>query len=121
VAIVGVLAYLGTLALGWERSIELLNFGALLAFTAVNLAAVRYFGFSRERADKRNILVDIIIPSLGFIFCLVIFLGLQGSTILMGGVWIGLGAVYVVLKTKGMGAAPVMIDFNESRSGGATQ
>jgi hypothetical protein len=58
---------------------------------------------------------------LGFIFCLVIFLGLQGSTILMGGVWIGLGAVYVVLKTKGMGAAPVMIDFNESRSGGATQ
>jgi len=121
VAIVGVLAYLGTLALGWERSIELLNFGALLAFMAVNLAAVRYFGFSRERADKRNILVDIIIPSLGFIFCLVIFLGLQGSTILMGGVWIGLGAVYVVLKTKGMGAAPVMIDFNESRSGGATQ
>ena len=45
VIIAGVLAYIGTLTLQWERSIEIMNFGALVAFMAVNLAAVRYFGF----------------------------------------------------------------------------
>src|ERR1700692_606247 len=34
VAIVGVLAYVGTLTMAWERAIEILNFGALLAFMA---------------------------------------------------------------------------------------
>src|SRR5579863_8030868 len=48
VAIAGGLAYLGTLTMQWERSVEILNFGALVAFMAVNLAAVKHFGFSPQ-------------------------------------------------------------------------
>ncbi len=114
VAIAGALAYLGTLTMQWERSVEILNFGALMAFMAVNLAAVRYFGFSREFAGKRNILLDVIVPSLGFLFCLVIFLGLQGSTLAVGAVWVLCGGLYVILKTKAGVSAPVVIDFNAS-------
>ena len=113
VLIAGVLAYLGTLTLGWERSVEVLNFGALMAFMAVNLAAVRYFGFSPGMAGKRHWLLDVIVPSLGFVFCLVIFLGLQGSTLVAGAIWLVVGGVYVVLKTKALGQ-PVVIDFSES-------
>jgi len=113
VAIAGALAYLGTLTLQWERSVEIMNFGALMAFMAVNLAAVRYFGFSAEQAGKRNILLDVIVPSLGFLFCLVIFLGLQESTLVIGAIWVGCGALYVVLKTRALGQ-PVVIDFSES-------
>jgi putrescine importer len=113
VAIAGVLAYLGTLTLQWERSVEIMNFGALMAFMAVNLAAVRHFGFSPQERGKRNIWLDIISPTLGFLFCLVIFLGLQGSTLAVGAIWVGCGALYVVLKTKGL-AQPVVIDFSES-------
>ncbi len=113
VAIAGVLAYLGTLTMQWERAVEILNFGALLAFMAVNLAAVRHFGFSPEETGKRNILLDIIVPSLGFLFCLVIFLGLQGSTLVMGAIWVVFGALYVVLKTKDQRTQTVIIDFSE--------
>ena len=114
VAIAGALAYIGTLTMEWERSVEILNFGALMAFMAVNLAAVRYFGFSPEWDGKRNIFLDIIVPSLGFLFCLVIFLGLQGSTLILGAIWVGAGGLYVMLKTKGFRTPPVVIDFNES-------
>jgi putrescine importer len=107
------MAYLGTLTLGWERSVEILNFGALMAFMAVNLAAVRYFGFTTELAGKRNLLLDVIVPSLGFLFCLVIFLGLQGSTLVIGAIWVTVGGVYVLLKTKVLGET-VAIDFSES-------
>ena len=113
VLIAGVLAYLGTLTLAWERSVEVLNFGALVAFMAVNLAAVRYFGFSPGMAGKRHLLLDVIVPSLGFVFCLVIFLGLQGSTLVAGAIWLVVGGIYVVLKTKALGQ-PVVIDFSES-------
>jgi putrescine importer len=113
VLIAGGLAYLGTLTMEWERSIEILNFGALFAFMAVNLAAVRHFGFSPGMAEKRNLLLDVVVPSLGFVFCLIIFLGLQGSTLVAGAVWLIAGIVYVAFKTKILGQT-VVIDFNES-------
>jgi putrescine importer len=115
VLIVGGLAYLGTLTMGWERAIEILNFGALIAFMAVNLAAVRHFGFSPGMAGKRRLLLDVVVPSLGFVFCLVIFLGLQDSTLAAGAIWVIAGGVYVVLKTRASGQ-PIVIDFSESGS-----
>jgi putrescine importer len=114
VAIVGLLAYLGTLTMGWERSVEILNFGALLAFMAVNLAALRHFGFGGEPDRARSILLDVMAPALGFLFCLVIFLGLQASTLVAGAIWLGVGGVYVVLKSRSLGTEPVVIDFSES-------
>jgi len=113
VLIAGVLAYIGTLTMGWERSVEILNFGALMAFMAVNLAAVRHFGFNPSLAGSRKLFLDIIVPSLGFVFCLVIFLGLQSSTLVIGTIWVIAGAVYVLLKVKAFGQT-VVIDFAES-------
>lgn len=113
VAIVGAAAYVGTLTMQWERSIEILNFGALLAFMAVNLAALRHFGFSAETSQKRNSIFDVLVPGLGFLFCLIIFLGLQGSTLLIGLAWMAAGSLYVVMKTRQAGQ-PAVIDFSES-------
>jgi len=113
VAIAGALAYLGTLTMQWERSVEILNFGALLAFMAVNLAAVKHFGLSPDPEGKRKILVDVVVPISGFLFCLAILLGLQGSTLVAGTIWCAVGAIYVVLKTRALGE-PVVIDFSES-------
>ena len=114
VALVGVIAYVGTLSLSWERAVEILNFGALLAFMAVNLSALRHFGFSSERVGDRNVFLDVITPFLGFVFCLVIFLGLQQSTLLIGALWCAAGAVYVVIKARGLSTKPIEIDFSES-------
>jgi putrescine importer len=112
VLIAGSLAYLGSLSMGWERSIEILNFGALMAFMAVNLAAMRHFGFSSERAEERRPLLDVVVPGIGFAFCLVIFLGLQQSTLVMGAAWVIVGGIYVAWKTKVL-RRPVAIDFTE--------
>jgi len=98
VAIVGVLAYIGTLTMQWERSVEILNFGALAAFMAVNLAALRQFGFASSSAEKRNLFLDVTVPALGFLFCLVIFLGLQSSTLAAGTVWCIAGILYLLFR-----------------------
>jgi putrescine importer len=114
VLIVGVLAYVGTLTIQWERAVEFLNFGALLAFMAVNAAALKYFGFRRDPSHKVNLFLDILSPVLGFLFCLAIFLGLQSSTLVAGGIWLLAGGLYIFLKTRGLDATPVEMDFSES-------
>src|ERR1700756_1023605 len=113
VAIVGLLAYVGTLTMSWERAVEILNFGALLAFMAVNAVALRHFGFGGTRDMERNLFLDFFVPASGFVFCLVIFLGLQGSTLWAGALWLVVGGVYVLLKTRGF-TERVEIDFSES-------
>ena len=113
VLIVGLLAYVGSLTVNWERAVEVLNFGALIAFMAVNIAALWHFGFSPEFAGKRNLLLDLIAPALGFLFCLVIIFNLQGSTLVVGAIWLAAGALYLLFKTKGLGQS-VEIDFSES-------
>lgn len=113
VAIVGLLAYIGTLTMSWERAVEILNFGALLAFMAVNAVALRHFGFSRDAFQSRNVFLDVLVPAAGFVFCLVIFLGLQASTLAAGACWLVVGIVYVVLKTRGF-TQRVELDFSES-------
>jgi hypothetical protein len=50
---------------------------------------------------------------MGFVFCLVIFLGLQETTLIAGTIWVIAGGVYAVWKTKIFGQ-PIAIDFNES-------
>ena len=52
--------------------------------------------------------------TLGFMFCLVIFRGLQHSTLVAGAIWLGVGSLYVFLKTKGLRTKPLEIDFSES-------
>lgn len=113
VAIVGFLAYAGTLTMSWERAVEILNFGALLAFMAVNAVALRHFGFGRTENMERNLFLDFFVPASGFIFCLVIFLGLQASTLWAGALWLVIGGLYVLLKTRGF-TERVEIDFSES-------
>ncbi len=52
VLIVGALAYIGSLTVNWERAVEVLNFGALIAFMAVNVAALWHFGFSANSREN---------------------------------------------------------------------
>jgi hypothetical protein len=92
----------------------MLNFGALLAFMAVNAAALKHFAFGSDPARKVNLLLDVLSPGLGFLFCLVIFLGLQSSTLVAGAIWLAVGGSYLLLKTRGTSSPVIEIDFNES-------
>ena len=80
---------------------------------AVNAVALRYFGFGHTQNMERNLFLDFFVAASGFVFCLVIFLGLQASTLWAGALWLVIGGVYVLLKTRGF-TERVEIDFSES-------
>ena len=112
--IVGVLAYIGVLTIPWERSAEIVTFGALLAFMAVNLVALRFFWLSREVRDRRNFFFDAFVPGFGFAFCFVLLISLQAWTKYAGLAWLAAGLIYAAYKTRGFKLRPKLFDFTES-------
>lgn len=109
VLFVGLFALIGSTFLTFERAAELLNFGALLAFMGVNAASfVRYFLRERRR-DISNFLV----PILGFIVCLLLWLNLSWPAKIAGTIWMAVGIAYGAYRTRGFKAELVSFDVPE--------
>jgi amino acid transporter len=76
---------------------EMLNFGALIAFMGVNVAAfLRYYVRSREK--KLGFLIP---PVLGFVICLALWLNLSRPAIIVGSIWMAAGIAFGIWKTRG--------------------
>ena len=100
IVLVAVVALGGALMLGLEHAGELVNFGAFLAFMGVNLATIRQYYLLRGKRERR-FFTDALIPGIGFLFCLGIWLSLPMLAKTVGGVWLLLGFVYGVIRTRG--------------------
>jgi amino acid transporter len=97
IVLIGAIALIGAFLVTYERGVELLNFGAFIAFMGVNAAAfVRYF----VREQQKN-WVNLFVPVLGFGICLFIWLNLSQAAKLAGTGWIAAGIVYGAIRTKG--------------------
>jgi len=112
--LVGLFAFLGALCLSYERSAELINFGAFLAFMGVNAAVVRQFYVLHQDGHRRSFFADALVPVLGFLFCLVIWLSLPNPAKIIGGLWFAAGLTYDGIMTRGFREAPATIDLAES-------
>ena len=100
VVLIGAIALAGALFISYERGVELLNFGAFIAFMGVNLASfVRYF----VRAAEKH-WTNCAFPLLGFSICLFIWLNLSRPAKIAGAAWILAGIVYGALRTRGFRA-----------------
>lgn len=101
---------LGSTALTWETfkqimnggeayglGAEMLNFGALIAFMGVNVAALlRYY----VRAEEKK-LTYLVPPVLGFVICLALWLNLSRPAMIVGSIWMAAGILFGAIKTKG--------------------
>lgn len=113
--LIGAFTFAGSLGKRYDLIGELLNFGAFLGFMGVNAATIRQFYILPQAGRTKSILWDLVMPSLGFVFCLVIFLGLGNLAKIVGCVWFAVGLAYAAVRTRGFRMEPVMIDFRESR------
>jgi amino acid transporter len=94
---VGVIALIGSWILSYGLGAEMLNFGALIAFMGVNMAAfLRYF----VRENQKNVL-NLVPPLAGFCICLLLWLNLSKPAMIAGAAWLVVGLIYGVIKTRG--------------------
>jgi amino acid transporter len=93
----GALALAGALTISFERGVELLNFGALIAFMGVNASSLtRYY----IRAQHRK-LSDLLPPVFGFVICMLLWWNLNPAAKTAGVIWMLLGLAYGAWRTGG--------------------
>jgi amino acid transporter len=112
VLLVGALALLGALTISFERGAELLNFGALLAFMGVNASSFTHY-FLRQQEKK---LTNFIVPIMGFLVCLVLWLSLSVPAKVAGAIWMAVGIAYGAYRTRGFRSELVNFDIPEEES-----
>jgi putrescine importer len=97
VLFVGAAVMGGSLLLTFRLAVEMLNFGALIAFMGVNAAAfLRYF----VRAQRRTVW-NFFPPVLGFLICLWLWWHLSSPAKWLGSIWMIIGIVFAIWHTRG--------------------
>jgi putrescine importer len=94
---VGAIVLVGSFLLTYERGLNLLNFGALIAFMGVNVAALlRYYVRNPQKQ-----LGNLIPPIFGFVICFGLWLSLDHWAQIIGAIWMAAGIAFGVWKTRG--------------------
>lgn len=101
VLLMGGIHLLGALVLRYTEAAELVNFGALLGFMAVNLCVWRLF-FCRQRQRRGGQLIqNLALPFAAFGVCFGLWLNLSRFALAIGAVWMAAGLVYLAVLTRG--------------------
>src|SRR5579863_9178709 len=106
VLFVGAIALIGAFLITYDNGAELLNFGALIAFMGVNLAALTHYYI---RGADRNV-GQLLPPILGFLICLFIWVHLSNLALIVGSIWMAAGIAYGAWKTRGFQSDLVNFD-----------
>jgi len=104
--IIGLLA----IVLTEEQGASLINFGAFLAFTSVNVSVAATWLRARGTDAPRNPVFWLILPLLGGVFSLWLLVSLETGAKIVGLVWISIGFVYLVWLTRGFSRPPPSLD-----------
>ena len=96
VVFVGLIVLVGSFFLTFEKGIELLNYGALIAFMGVNASSFVYYFL---KGAGRTV-GSFIVPIVGFFVCLGLWWHLSKPALVAGTVWMAAGIAFGIWKTK---------------------
>lgn len=97
VLFVGAIALVGSFLLTYDLGLNMLNFGALIAFMGVNFAAfLRYYVRAQEKKWT-----NLVPPVVGFFICLALWLNLSRPAKFYGSIWMAAGILFGIWKTRG--------------------
>jgi amino acid transporter len=97
ILLIGAIMLVGVFTLDYALGADLLNFGALIAFMGVNVAALLHYFVRGER--KR--FWDLASPVLGAVICAYLWWSLGRKAHVVGAIWLATGIAYGAWRTGG--------------------
>src|SRR3954447_24887093 len=98
---------------------SMINFGALVAFTFVNLSVIAYFVWRRrEYRTPKQVATNLVLPLVGTAMTGVLWSFLHKDALIAGIVWAVIGVIYAVVihRVTGRRVSDVPLDENASPS-----
>lgn len=94
---------------------SVINFGALIAFTFVNIAVIIYFVVKQKRyKTPKDVFSYIIMPFLGAASTGILWYHLAAEAFIGGLIWLTIGFIYILFLTKGFKKRLGAMGFEEA-------
>jgi amino acid transporter len=94
-------------------STSFINFGAFIAFTAVNIAVIALWWQRRRDGEQLGVVGYVIAPAIGAVIIVTLLIRLDANAILIGLVWLALGTVLLGIATNGFRRQPPEMTIDE--------
>ncbi len=92
---------LGAIAFDLDFVASLINFGALVAFTFVNLTVIVYFAYRKRLVRTMgHLFSNVVLPGIGVAFTLILWINLSPESFNYGLIWFGIGVVVLLVITR---------------------
>ena len=85
---------------------SMISFGALAAFSFVNLSVIKHYVIDEGRRSGADVVKFGVIPLLGVLFTLYLWTSLTGLTFTIGLGWLTIGFLYLLYLTRGFSRKP---------------
>lgn len=113
IVVVGVLS-LVALAISLELAAAIVSFGALVAFSFVNLSVVKHYIVDARRRTPADIVRFGVFPGIGVLLTLWLWTSLSGTTFVVGLAWTAVGFVYLLGLTRMFRRRPPELRLDEA-------
>ncbi|WP_026678321.1 APC family permease [Fictibacillus gelatini] len=101
-----------------ETASSLINFGALISFTLVNICVIWHYAYYKKQYKSvKEVINFIILPVIGAACIIVLWLNLNMDALVLGISWAIVGFIYLLYLTKMFRTAPPQFNFNEAEAG----
>jgi putrescine importer len=90
--------------------IALVSFGALVAFSAVNLSVIKHYFFDQ---NEHNVVNNLVLPLIGFGLTVWLWTSLPGLALKVGLIWLAVGFVWLLMVTRGFSRPTPVLEMKD--------
>ncbi|NDO82992.1 Putrescine importer PuuP [Citrobacter sp. NCU1] len=107
------LVSLTALELSLDLVVSMISFGALVAFTFVNLSVIKHFLINEQRRGAAALFHYGLLPLLGVGMSVWLWTNLAPDALKVGLVWLAGGFAWLLYMTRGLRQSPPSVDYDE--------
>lgn len=111
--IVGVVSLLA-LVIPLDTASSMVSFGALIAFTFVNLSVIKHYAVDQGRRSGYDAIKYIVLPVIGVLLCLWLWTSLTRTTFVIGICWVVIGLIWLAWLTRGFRRPAPKLDLSDA-------
>ena len=91
----------------------MISFGALAAFSAVNLSVIKHYFVDLRARTGGQVVNNLVLPFIGFALTVWLWTSLSGLTLVIGLCWLALGFVWLLGVTRGFQRPTPVLEMKE--------
>ncbi|MCE4026229.1 APC family permease [Microbacterium sp. Au-Mic1] len=110
---VGLVGLIGALFLPLDVAASVISFGALVAFSFVNLSVIKHYVLDKKERGAKAMWAYAVAPVIGFALTMWLWTSLTPTTLVAGAIWATIGVVILAILTRGFRRRPPVMDFTE--------